>query len=82
MIKDVQYRLDVNTLHRDPDAGELGLDDEGAHPLRTTVPLLCDPYAKNRTTGSFILIDEATGVTVGAGMINSGHCPPDARGPV
>ncbi len=38
--------------------------------LRTTVPLLCDPYEKNRTTGSFILIDEATGVTVGAGMIN------------
>ena len=35
------------------------------------MPLLCDPYAKNRTTGSFILIDEATGVTVGAGMINS-----------
>ncbi len=35
-------------------------------------PLLCDPYSKNRTTGSFILIDEATGVTVGAGMINSG----------
>jgi bifunctional enzyme CysN/CysC/sulfate adenylyltransferase subunit 1 len=39
--------------------------------LRTTVPLLCDPYSKNRTTGSFILIDEATGVTVGAGMIDS-----------
>ena len=38
--------------------------------LRTTVPLLCDPYSKNRSTGSFILIDEATGVTVGAGMIN------------
>ncbi len=35
------------------------------------MPLLCDPYSKNRTTGSFILIDEATGVTVGAGMINS-----------
>jgi sulfate adenylyltransferase subunit 1 (EFTu-like GTPase family) len=40
--------------------------------LRTTAPPLCDPYSKNRTTGSFILIDEATGVTVGAGMINSG----------
>ncbi|WP_310962236.1 sulfate adenylyltransferase subunit 1 [Nocardioides terrisoli] len=70
LVKDVQYRLDVNTLHRDQGAGELGLNEIGRVQLRTTVPLLCDPYNKNRTTGSFILIDEATGVTVGAGMIN------------
>jgi bifunctional enzyme CysN/CysC/sulfate adenylyltransferase subunit 1 len=72
MVKDIQYRLDVNTLHRDQDTKELGLNEIGRVQLRTTVPLLCDPYSKNRTTGSFILIDEATGVTVGAGMINSG----------
>ena len=54
------------------DANELALNEIGRIQLRTTVPLLCDPYSKNRTTGSFILIDEATGVTVGAGMINSG----------
>jgi sulfate adenylyltransferase subunit 1 (EFTu-like GTPase family) len=72
MVNDIQYRLDVNSLHRDQDAGELGLNEIGRIQLRTTVPLLCDPYAKNHTTGSFILIDEATGVTVGAGMINSG----------
>ncbi|MDQ6935006.1 MAG: GTP-binding protein [Actinomycetota bacterium] len=72
LIKDVQYRLDVNTLHRDQDTHELGLNEIGRVQLRTTVPLLCDPYSKNRTSGSFILIDEATGVTVGAGMINSG----------
>jgi bifunctional enzyme CysN/CysC/sulfate adenylyltransferase subunit 1 len=72
LVKDIQYRLDVNTLHRDQDTKELGLNEIGRIQLRTTVPLLCDPYAKNRTTGSFILIDEATGVTVGAGMINSG----------
>jgi sulfate adenylyltransferase subunit 1 len=72
LIKDIQYRLDVNTLHRDKETGELGLNEIGRVQLRTTVPLLCDPYSKNRTTGSFILIDEATGVTVGAGMINSG----------
>jgi sulfate adenylyltransferase large subunit len=72
MIKDVQYRLDVNTLHRDLDTKELGLNEIGRVQLRTTVPLLCDPYEKNRYTGSFILIDEVTGVTVGAGMINSG----------
>jgi sulfate adenylyltransferase subunit 1 (EFTu-like GTPase family) len=71
MVKDVQYRLDVNTLHRDQDTKELGLNEIGRVQLRTTVPLLCDPYVKNRTTGSFILIDEATGVTVGAGMINT-----------
>jgi sulfate adenylyltransferase subunit 1 (EFTu-like GTPase family) len=49
---------------------ELGVNEIGRVQLRTTVPLLSDAYAKNRATGSFILIDEATGVTVGAGMIN------------
>jgi sulfate adenylyltransferase subunit 1 len=72
LVKDIQYRLDVNTLHRDQDTKELGLNEIGRIQLRTTVPLLCDPYSKNRATGSFILIDEATGVTVGAGMINTG----------
>ena len=71
VIKDIQYRLDVNSLHRDPEAHQLNLNEIGRVQLRTTAPLLCDPYDKNRTTGSFILIDEATGVTVGAGMINS-----------
>lgn len=69
LIKDIQYRLDVNSLHRDQETKELGLNEIGRVQLRTTVPLLCDTYSKNRTTGSFILIDEATGVTVGAGMI-------------
>lgn len=70
LVKDIAYRLDVNTLHRDQDANELGVNEIGRVKLRTTVPLLVDPYSKNRTTGSFILIDEATGITVGAGMIN------------
>ncbi len=70
LVKDVQYRLDVNSLHRDLQTKELGLNEIGRVHLRTTVPLLCDPYEKNRTTGSFILLDEASGVTVGAGMIN------------
>ena len=69
LVKDIQYRLDVNTLHRDQETKELGVNEIGRIQLRTTVPLLCDSYSKNRTTGSFILIDEATGVTVGAGMI-------------
>ena len=71
LVKNVQYRLDVNTLHRDQEADELGLNEIGRVQLRTQVPLLADPYSMNRTTGSFILMDEATGVTVGAGMINT-----------
>jgi bifunctional enzyme CysN/CysC/sulfate adenylyltransferase subunit 1 len=70
LVKDIQYRLDVNTLHRDQDTKELALNEIGRVQLRTTIPLLCDPYSKNRATGSFILIDETTGVTIGAGMIN------------
>ncbi len=73
LVKDLQYRLDVNTLHRDDQATELGLNEIGRVRLRTTQPLLCDPYSRNRTTGGFILIDEATNRTVGAGMITSGE---------
>jgi bifunctional enzyme CysN/CysC len=69
LVKNVQYRLDVNTLHRDDGAGALGLNEIGRVQLRTTQPLFYDEYRRNRTTGSFILIDEATNTTVGAGMI-------------
>ena len=69
IIKDVQYQLDVNTLHRNDSAGELLLNELGRITLRTTVPLFYDEYRRNRTTGSFILIDEANNTTVGAGMI-------------
>ena len=71
LVKDIQYRLDINTLHRDQAATEIGVNEIARVQLRTTMPLLCDAYSKNRTTGSFILIDEASGVTVAAGMINA-----------
>ncbi|MCD5315359.1 sulfate adenylyltransferase subunit CysN [Kineosporia babensis] len=71
MVKELEYRLDVNTLHRDPSAEELRLNDIGRVRLRTTQPLLCDEYARNRETGGFILIDENTNRTVGAGMITA-----------
>ncbi|MGZ4582519.1 MAG: sulfate adenylyltransferase subunit 1, partial [Nocardioidaceae bacterium] len=71
LVKDLQYRLDVNTLHRDEDAQELNLNEIGRVRLRTTQPLLCDPYARNRATGGFILVDEATNRTVAAGMITA-----------
>ncbi|MGA5301509.1 sulfate adenylyltransferase subunit CysN [Nucisporomicrobium flavum] len=69
VVRGLQYKLDVNTLHRDEDAGQLGLNEIGRVKLRTTVPLLADEYRRNRTTGGFILIDESTNRTVGAGMI-------------
>ncbi len=69
LVKDLQYRLDINTLHRDEKTGELGLNDIGRVRLRTTQPLFIDDYGKNRDTGGFILIDEGSNVTVGAGMI-------------
>jgi bifunctional enzyme CysN/CysC len=72
MVKDAQYRLDVNTLHRDEAAGQLGLNDVGRVQLRTMQPLMVDPYQRNRATGGFVLVDEATNTTVGAGMITSG----------
>jgi bifunctional enzyme CysN/CysC len=69
LIKDLQYRFDVSTLHRVTDATELGLNEIGRVTLRTTEPLFFDEYRKNRLTGSFILIDESTNNTVGAGII-------------
>ena len=70
VIKSLNYRLDVNTLHRDEQAESLSLNEIGRVQLRSTVPLMCDDYSRNRTTGGFILIDEATHRTVGAGMIS------------
>jgi len=69
VVREVRYRLDVNTIHRDESASSLGLNDIGRIALRTTAPVMVDPYRRNRTTGSFILIDEATNGTAGAGMI-------------
>jgi bifunctional enzyme CysN/CysC len=69
MVKDLQYRLDVNTLHRDEGAEQLALNEIGRVRLRTTVPLFFDEYRRNRATGSVVLVDETTNNTVGAGII-------------
>ena len=69
VVKDLQYQLDVNTLHRYENAVGLSLNEIGRVSLRTTHPLLFDEYRRNRTTGSFILVDESSNTTVGAGMI-------------
>ncbi|HEY3734163.1 MAG TPA: GTP-binding protein [Streptosporangiaceae bacterium] len=73
VVRDLQYRLDVNTLHRDENAERLGLNDIGRISLRTTLPIFHDPYGRNRQTGGLILIDEVTNATVGAGMITESH---------
>jgi len=69
LVKDLHYRLDVNTLHRDEEATTLTLNEIGRVTLRTTVPLFFDEYRRNRATGSFVLVDEATNDTVAGGMI-------------
>ena len=68
IVKEIEYRVDVNSLGHVP-AGQLALNEIGRVRLRCSSPLVVDPYARNRTTGSFILIDEGTNDTVGAGMI-------------
>jgi bifunctional enzyme CysN/CysC len=73
MVTGLQYRLDVNTLHRDDKAESLKLNEIGRVRLRVTQPLFVDDYSRNRLTGGFILIDEATNATVGAGMIIDGR---------
>ena len=68
-VSALDYRLDVNTLHRDKSATALKLNELGRVTLRTHVPLLLDEYTRNPATGSFILIDPDTNVTVAAGMV-------------
>lgn len=69
VVKDIKYRLDINSLSRITQNPTIGMNDVGKVLLRTTSPLLADVYTQNRETGSFIMIDEASNVTVGAGMI-------------
>ena len=72
MVTDLQYQLDVNTLHRQMSPESLGLNEIGRVTLRSTQPLFFDEYRRNRNTGSFVLIDEASNATVAAGMIVGG----------
>ncbi len=67
-VDTVRYRVNINTLEKEPGA-ELGLNDIGAVVIQAQKPIFCDPYRRNRTIGSFILIDPMTNATVGAGMI-------------
>ncbi|MBJ7337986.1 sulfate adenylyltransferase subunit CysN [Mycolicibacterium sp.] len=68
-VTGLDYRLDVNTLHRDKSATALKINELGRVTLRTQVPLLLDEYSRNAAIGSFILIDPDTNGTVAAGMV-------------
>jgi sulfate adenylyltransferase subunit 1 len=69
VVKEIQYKIDVNTLHKIEDDKTVVMNDIARLKLRTTAPLFVDKYNRNRITGSIILIDEFTNETVGAGMI-------------
>jgi bifunctional enzyme CysN/CysC len=69
IVTDLHYRIDVNTLHRDETATQLGLNEIGRVRMRLTQPVFADPYSRNRLTGGMILIDEASNTTVGTVMI-------------
>ena len=69
MVKELKYKIDINTLHRMEGIDTLAMNDIGRISLRTAKPLFYDVYKKNRQTGSIIIIDEQTNETIGAGMI-------------
>ena len=69
LVKEVRYKMDINTLHKLEGDLEIGMNDIGRLRLRATAPLFFDSYKRNRTTGSLILVDEFTNNTVAAGMI-------------
>jgi len=69
VLKEIQYKLDINSLHRIENAPQLVMNDIARVKIRTSQPLFFDNYRKNRITGSLILVDEGTNETVAAGMI-------------
>lgn len=69
MVKDIHYKLDINTLNKNENFDNISLNDIIKVSLRTTKPIMNDSYRKNRSTGALILVDESTNETVAAGMI-------------
>jgi len=69
MITEIQYKMDINTLHRMEEDKAIKMNDIARVKIRSTKPIFADEYTQNRVTGSLILVDEATNETVAAGMI-------------
>ncbi|MEM7393922.1 MAG: sulfate adenylyltransferase, partial [Verrucomicrobiota bacterium] len=77
MVKNLQFRVDIQTMERDSEASELHLNEIGRVSIMLMKPLVFDAYSRSRQTGSIIIIDEATNLTVGAGLI----CEPKKAAP-
>ena len=69
MVKELKYKIDINTLHRQENIDKVEMNDIARLSIRTAKPLFYDAYKRNRQTGSIIIIDEQTNETIGAGMI-------------
>ena len=67
-VKEISFRIDIQT-HEKLESSQLALNEIGRIKIRTAKPIAFDPYSENRGTGSFVLVDEGTNNTVGAGMI-------------
>jgi sulfate adenylyltransferase subunit 1 len=78
VVKDIKYKLNISNLEKIRDDQNINMNDIARITIRTTQPLVFDPYSRNRITGSLILIDEGTNTTVGAGMIVQSPSPVDA----
>ena len=70
IVSDLQYKININTLRKIEDDKEFGMNEIGRVSIRTSSPIYFDSYENNRTTGSFILVDDMTNETVAAGMIS------------
>tara|TARA_B100000902_G_scaffold19001_2_gene22807 strand:- start:4769 stop:6052 length:1284 start_codon:yes stop_codon:yes gene_type:complete len=69
IVSSLQYKININTLRKIEDEAEFGMNEIGRVAIRTSAPIYYDSYKNNRTTGSFILVDDVTNETVAAGMI-------------
>jgi bifunctional enzyme CysN/CysC len=69
MVTELRYELDITTLHRNTDATSIAMNGIARVALRTTEPVFVDDYHRNRSTGSFVLVDEQTNATAAAGMV-------------
>jgi sulfate adenylyltransferase subunit 1 len=69
LVSEVRYKIDVNSLRKNEEDKELGMNDIGRVTFRTSQPVFWDSYRRNRNTGSFILVDPFTNETLGAGML-------------
>jgi len=70
MVTAIENRINISTFDPEPEPDELAVNDVGEIRLRTSRPLIFDGYGTNRLTGSFILIEQGTNLTVAAGMLN------------